>query len=114
MTRREINRARAVNKALARLGMQANAQEVIAFLAGYGVQVDAGLVQQVRRNLLKEAPGTRRRQVAVPNTRERLEARLPLEMAQQMPFHQGGLESVNHVLQDVFGFLFAHQANEGG
>jgi hypothetical protein len=49
------SQARAVKNALTRLGMQASAHEVVAFLASYGTQVSASLVQQVRRELVKQS-----------------------------------------------------------
>ena len=88
MTVTGISQARAVKNALARLGLQASTQEVVAFLANYDVQVRPTLVQQVRRVLLKEAQRTRRPKGAMPNTRGRLQARLPPKMPQPHHFHR--------------------------
>ncbi len=49
-----LNKRRAVRNALARLGLQAGAREVVAALAADGVHVSEELVQRVRREALAE------------------------------------------------------------
>ena len=75
---------RAVKNALARLGMQTSTQEVVAFLASYGVQVSPTL----RRKLLKETPRASRQEVAVTYTGGRLQARLSPKVPPPRHFHR--------------------------
>ena len=49
-----VNKRRAVRNALARLGLQAGAREVVAALAEAGIHVSEELVQRVRREVLAE------------------------------------------------------------
>jgi hypothetical protein len=46
--RQGIGRTRASRNTLARLGMQASPQQVVAALAEFGIAVNGGLVRQVR------------------------------------------------------------------
>ncbi len=49
------SKARAIRNALARLGMQASAKQVVAALAGFGIGVTDAQVGQVKVEMLKQA-----------------------------------------------------------
>ena len=68
---------RAVQNALARLGMQASNQEVVAALAECGIGVTEGLVRQIKAEMLKEASKVERQRVTVPGRFQRRQMRLP-------------------------------------
>jgi len=57
---RSANRRRAIQHALARLGMQAKPREVIAHLALYDITVSETLVQRVRIDMLRKLADQRR------------------------------------------------------
>ena len=48
---------------LARLGMQASPKQVVAFLASFGIDVNEGLVRQVKVDMLKQAAKSERQRV---------------------------------------------------
>ena len=62
---------------LARLGMQASPEQVVAALAGCGIDVTETLVRQVRVEMLKEAAKVERQKVTVPDRFQRRQMRLP-------------------------------------
>ena len=70
-------RRRAIQKTLARLGMQASNQEVVAALAECGMTVTEGLVRQVNFEMLKEASKVEPQRVMVPGRFQRRQIRLP-------------------------------------
>ena len=74
--RQGTSKARAIQNALARLGMQASAQQVVAALAGFGIDVTDAQVGQVKVEMLKQAAKAERQQVRVPEV-ERPQVRLP-------------------------------------
>ncbi len=47
------SKARAIRNTLARLGMQASPKQVVAALAGFGIDVSEGLVRPVKLKTLK-------------------------------------------------------------
>ena len=49
------SKARAIQNALARLGMQASPEQVVAALADLGIVVNEALVRQVKVEMLKQA-----------------------------------------------------------
>ena len=49
------SKTRAIHNALARLGMQASAQQVVAALAGFGIDVTDAQVGQVKVEMVKQA-----------------------------------------------------------
>ena len=57
--KRPINKSRAVEDALRRLGLQASAKDVVAELAAYGIDVSEGLVQAAKVKMLKDAGGVK-------------------------------------------------------
>ena len=61
------SKKRAIQNALARLGMQASPKQVVAFLANFGIDVNEALVRQVKVEMLKQAARVQRQQVKVPN-----------------------------------------------
>jgi hypothetical protein len=61
-----ISKARAIQNALARLGMQASPAQVVAALAGFGIDVNERLVRQVKVDMLKEAAQVERQRVKAP------------------------------------------------
>jgi hypothetical protein len=54
---------RAIQNTLARLGMQASSEQVVAALAGFGIDVSEGLVRQVKLKTLNEAAQVKRQRV---------------------------------------------------
>jgi hypothetical protein len=65
----------AVRNALARLGLQAGAREVVATLAGQGIHVSEELVQRVRREVLAELLPLRQGQAGPPRPLDRRRTR---------------------------------------
>src|SRR5262249_43350587 len=61
------SKKRAIQNALARLGMQASPKQVVAFLANFGIDVNEALVRRVKVEMLKQAARVQRQQVKVPN-----------------------------------------------
>ena len=59
--KRPINKYRAVENALRRLGLQASTKDVVAELAAYGIDVSEGLVQVAKVKMLKDDGGAKRR-----------------------------------------------------
>jgi hypothetical protein len=57
------SKTRAIQNALDRLGMQASPQQVVAALAEFGIDVNGGLVRQVKLEMLKQAAKVERQQV---------------------------------------------------
>jgi hypothetical protein len=74
-----FNKRRAVRNALARLGLQAGAREVVAALLDQGVRVSEELVQRVRRQVLAEL---------LPQPRARAVQPLPLDRRRTRPFQK--------------------------
>ena len=58
---RPINKSRAVENALRRLGLQASAKDVVAELAAYGIDVSEGLVRVAKVKMLKDTGEVKRR-----------------------------------------------------
>jgi hypothetical protein len=58
---RPINKLRAIENALRRMGLQAGAKDVVAELAAFGIDVSESLVQVARVKMLKDAGGVKRR-----------------------------------------------------
>ena len=80
MAKKGISRTRAIQNTLARLGMQASPKQVVAALAEFGIDVNEGLVRQVKVDLLKQAAKSERQRVRTPQI-ERPQVRRPLEAA---------------------------------
>ena len=57
------SKRRAIQNALARLGMQASPKQVVAALAEFGIDVTEALVRQVKVEMLKRAAKAERQQV---------------------------------------------------
>ena len=76
MAKKGISRTRAIQNALARLGMQARPAQVVAALADIGIVVNEALVRQVRVKILKQAAKVERQQVRTPQI-ERPQVRCP-------------------------------------
>jgi hypothetical protein len=70
------SKTRVIQNALARLGMQARPEQVVAALADIGIVVNEALVRQVRVELLKQAAKVQRQQVRTPQV-ERPQVRRP-------------------------------------
>ena len=68
-----VSKKRAIQNTLARLGMQASNQEVVAALAEVGIGVTEGLIRQVKVELLKEAARGERQRARLPATLHRLQ-----------------------------------------
>ena len=62
-----ISKARAIQNTLARLGMQASPEQVVAVVASLGIDVIEALVRQVEVDMLKQAAKVERQRVKVPN-----------------------------------------------
>ena len=58
-TKRRTSKSAAIKAALDRLGWHANAKDVVAFLAKFGVDVDERLVCKVKLESLKGSSGVR-------------------------------------------------------
>jgi hypothetical protein len=84
--RQGTSKARAIQNALARLGMQASAQQVVAALAGFGIDVTAAQVGQVKVEMLKQAARVERQQVRTPQV-ERPQVRRPAKLPPRRSFH---------------------------
>ncbi len=76
MAKKSISRTRAIRNALARLGMQASPKQVVAALAEFGIDVNEGLVRQVKMDMLKQAAKSERQRVRTPQI-ERPQVRCP-------------------------------------
>ena len=81
--KRPLNRRRAIQHALARLGMQAKSHEVIVHLAGYDIAVSETLVQRVRIDLLRKFGDQRREPI------KSLGQRTHLRRPQKVPGRRG-------------------------
>ena len=74
--RQGTSKARAIQNALARLGMQASPEQVVAALADLGIFVNEALVRQVKMRMLKRVSQVERQQVKA-STAERPQVRRP-------------------------------------
>lgn len=79
------SRARAIQNALARLGMQARPAQVVATLADIGIVVNEALVRQVRVEMLKQAAKVERQQVKTPQIK-RPQVRRPPKLPPRRSF----------------------------
>ena len=86
MAKKGISRTRAIQNTLARLGMQASSKQVVAALAEFGIDVNEGLVRQVKVDMLKQAAKSERQRVRIPQV-ERPQVRRPLQMPPPRSFH---------------------------
>ena len=86
MAKKGISRTRAIQNALARLGMQARPAQVVAALADIGIVVNEALVRQVRVKILKQAAKVERQQVRTPHI-ERPQVRRPPKRPPCRRFH---------------------------
>jgi hypothetical protein len=77
--RKGMNKTRAMQNTLARLGMQASPKQVVAALAEFGIDVNGGLVRQVKVEMLKQPVKVERQQVRTPHV-ERPQVRCPPKM----------------------------------
>lgn len=58
---RHTSKTKAIQNALGQLGWHANAKDVVAMLAEYGIEVSEGLVSKVKVEGLKGSTGLKRR-----------------------------------------------------
>lgn len=79
------SRPRAIQNTLARLGMQSNPAQVVAFLASFGIDVNEGLVRQVKADMLKQAARIERQRVKAA-TVERPQVRRPPKVPPRRSF----------------------------
>jgi hypothetical protein len=79
------SKTRAIQNALARLGMQASPAQVVAALADIGIVVKEALVRQVRVEMLKQAAKVERQQVRTPQI-ERPQVRRPPKVPPRRSF----------------------------
>jgi hypothetical protein len=77
---------RAIQDALARLGMQANPKQVVAALAEFGIDVTETLARQVKVGMLKRVAQAERQQVKA-STAERPKVRHPRKVPSRRSFH---------------------------
>jgi len=61
-----FSKAKAIQNALARLGLQASAKQVVAAVASFGIDVSEALVCRVKRGMLKEVAKMERQRVKIP------------------------------------------------
>ncbi len=85
MAKKGISKARAIQNALARLGMQTSPEQVVAALAEFGIDVNEGLVRQVKVDMLKQAAKAERQQVRTPQV-ERPQVRCPPKVPPRRSF----------------------------
>lgn len=85
MTKKSISRTRAIQNTLARLGMQASPKQVVAALAEFGIDVNEGLVRQVKVDLLKQVAKSERQRVRTPQI-GRPQVRRPLKLPPRRSF----------------------------
>ena len=64
---KKSSRTRDIQNALARLGMQASPQQVVGALAAFGIDVNEGLVRQVKVEMLKQAAKSERQRGRTPH-----------------------------------------------
>jgi hypothetical protein len=81
----DTSKTRAIQNALARLGMQASPAQVVAALADIGIVVNEALVRQVRVEMLKQAAKVERQQVRTPQI-ERPQVRRPPKVPPRRSF----------------------------
>jgi len=72
-----MNRRRAIQKTLGRVGMQASYRDVVASLAGFGIDVTQAQVRQVKIELLKAATKSERQRIVVLGRFQHRQVRLP-------------------------------------
>jgi len=82
---KKSSRTRAIQNTLARLGMQASPKQVVAALGEFGIDVNEGLVRQVKLKTLKEAAQVERQQVRTPQV-ERPQVRCPPKVPHRRSF----------------------------
>lgn len=80
------SKTRAIQNALARLGMQASPEQVVAVLAGFGIVVNEALVRRVKVEMLKKAAKVERHQVRTPQV-ERPQVRRPPKVPPGRSYH---------------------------
>jgi hypothetical protein len=68
MAKKSIREKRAIQNALARLGIQASPTQVVALVARFGIAVTEALVRQVKVQMLKTVARVKRQQVQIPRT----------------------------------------------
>jgi hypothetical protein len=81
-----VSKTRAIQNALARLGMQARPAQVVAALADIGIVVNEVLVRQVRVELLKQAAKVERQRVKTPEA-QRPQVRRPPKLPPRRSIH---------------------------
>jgi hypothetical protein len=79
------SKRRAIQNALARLGMQASPKQVVAALAEFGIDVTETLVRQVKVQMLKRLAKVERQQVKA-STAERPQVRHPRKVPPRRSF----------------------------
>ncbi len=83
-----MTKTKAIQLALARLGMQASSEEVVAYLATIGIEVTGRMVQQAKVELLKKSAEVRLQLAKVPKAGQR-----PTTMPRRVPPQRGGRTS---------------------
>ena len=58
---RRTSKTKAIQNALGQLGWHANAKDIVALLASFGIEVTEGLVGKVKVESLKDSTGVKRR-----------------------------------------------------
>ena len=82
---KKSSRRRAIQNTLAHLGMQSSPAQVVAALAEFGIDVNEGLVRQVKVDMLKQAAKSERQQVRTPQV-ERSQVRCPPKVPHRRSF----------------------------
>ena len=67
---RRTSKTKAIQNALGQLGWHANANDVVALLASYGVEVNEGLVSKVKVESLKDSTGVKRQMTKAQQARQ--------------------------------------------
>jgi len=70
-SKRRLSKARAIRSGLARLGLQASANQIVESLAQHGIAVSQALVEKVKIEMAKDTAATRRQLASLRQTDQR-------------------------------------------
>jgi hypothetical protein len=84
------SKRRAVQEALGQLGGQASSRDVIAFLAGYGIQVSQGLVGRLKVAALKKSDALKLKQAKTDQMARQRRTKSIIKLPQRKTYWRGG------------------------
>lgn len=90
MTRKphRTSKKNAIRNALGQLGWHAKGRDVVAFLANFGIEVNAGLVSKVKMESLKRPGEVTRHEQEVKTTDKRRKQRTQRKIPQQKEYRR--------------------------